>query len=113
EILNSPGFKTYRQQMLQGKLPLTCARKCGSRTESTLRSTTNERYAKHFDLLEKTEADGTLRELRYVFLNPRLSNVCNFKCRSFYSVSSSSIAREQKEAGELPDGEPVQKRCFP
>jgi hypothetical protein len=95
-ILNSDYFREVRLQMLSGVVPAACQR-CFSEEAKGVRS---KRVAENanfpMDVAEArtaTSEDGTIKpKIRFVEL--RLGNICNVKCRSCNPASSSKWAAE-------------------
>ena len=101
EVWNSEKYKELRKSMLRGKKLDVCKR-CyeleGSTNIWTLRKNHNEWFGdKHFDLVEKTEVDGSIPEMRMAYLDIRFSNICNMKCRTCGPDLSSQHAKEHKD----------------
>lgn len=101
EVWNSEKYKELRLAMLEGK-KLDVCRRCYELEDSTyiwtLRKNHNHWFGeKHFDLVEKTKADGSIDEFRMAYLDIRFSNICNMKCRSCGPELSSQHAKEFKE----------------
>lgn len=101
QVWNDEKYKQLRRAMLNGE-KLDCCRRCYELEHSTniwtLRKNHNMWYGdKHFDLVEKTNEDGSLDEQRMVYLDIRFSNICNMKCRSCGPELSSQHAKEFKE----------------
>lgn len=101
EVWNSEDYKNLRKAMLNGeKLPV--CRRCYELEDSTyiwtLRKNHNQWFGEnHFDLVEKTNADGSINDYRMAYLDIRFSNICNMKCRSCGPELSSQHAKEFKE----------------
>lgn len=98
EVWNSERYKELRVAMLNSK-QLDCCKRCYELESSTwiwtLRKNSNEWFGdKHFDLVEKTKADGTLTDMRMAYMDVRFSNICNMKCRSCGPELSSLHAQE-------------------
>lgn len=97
EIINSPKLKELRKAMLAGQWTDSC-KVCKDSEESSglsYRTKSNEAFAKHMPLLDKTNEDGSIDNFRMHFFDIRLSNLCNFKCRTCSHEFSSSIAAEE------------------
>ncbi len=97
EIWNGEAVRKMRLEMLAGKVPSACA-DCVRREswgERSLRHEMNERFAAFRPRVEETLPDGTLPAGGPVYLGLRLSNLCNFKCRSCSAQWSSGIAQER------------------
>ena len=84
EVWNSERMKQVRLNMLQGKKCKECVR-CYEKENyghDSLRTRSNRDWlAKHWDKVEKTNADGSLDDLHIVYLDFLFSNVCNLRCR--------------------------------
>jgi hypothetical protein len=48
----------------------------------TLRQMVNKHYIEHWDRVESTKDDGKVEELNMGYMDIRVSNICNFKCRT-------------------------------
>jgi MoaA/NifB/PqqE/SkfB family radical SAM enzyme len=96
EIMNSDYFREVRLQMLNGEVPLACQR-CFLEEAKGVRS---KRVAENTNFpmgIEEARAitseDGTIKpKLRFVEL--RLGNICNVKCRTCNPASSSKWKTE-------------------
>jgi MoaA/NifB/PqqE/SkfB family radical SAM enzyme len=84
EVWNSEKMKQVRLNMLNGKKCTQCVR-CYEKEDKghdSLRVRSNRDWMeKHWDKVEKTNADGGLDDLHIVYLDFRFSNVCNLRCR--------------------------------
>jgi hypothetical protein len=101
EVWNSDKYKELRLAMLNGE-KLDCCRRCYELEDSTyiwtLRKNHNQWFGdKHFDLVEKTNTDGSIDEMRMAYMDIRFSNICNMKCRSCGPELSSLHAQEHGE----------------
>lgn len=101
EVWNSDKYKELRLAMLKGERLSSC-RRCYELEDSTyiwtLRKNHNQWFGdKHFDLVEKTNADGSIDEFRMAYMDIRFSNICNMKCRSCGPELSSQHAKEFKD----------------
>ena len=101
EVWNSDKYKELRLAMLNGE-KLDCCRRCYELEDSTyiwtLRKNHNQWFGdKHFDLVEKTNADGSIDEMRMAYMDIRFSNICNMKCRTCGPELSSLHAQEHGE----------------
>jgi MoaA/NifB/PqqE/SkfB family radical SAM enzyme len=106
DIQNSDHMTALRQQFLDGKQPQTC-RKCWNEERAgrtSKRMHTLDRM-KHMNISGEWTADAK----PLVFLDLKLGNICNLKCRICGSWSSSQFATE--EINQLPREE--QKQSFP
>jgi MoaA/NifB/PqqE/SkfB family radical SAM enzyme len=92
DIQNSQHMKTLRQEFLDGKQPQTC-RKCWREERSgrtSKRMHTLDRL-KHMGISD----DWTTDAKPLMFLDLKLGNICNLKCRICGSWSSSTFATEE------------------
>lgn len=101
EVWNSDKYKELRLAMLNGE-KLDCCKRCYELEDSTyiwtLRKNHNQWFGdKHFDLVEKTNADGSIDEMRMAYMDIRFSNICNMKCRTCGPELSSLHAQEHGE----------------
>jgi len=97
EIMNSDFYRSVRLQMLAGQEPDACKR-CYDEEHGGLRSkriAENERYFSD-DISSKTSMDGTI-SLNFEFIELRLGNVCNLRCRTCNPASSTKWIRDHKE----------------
>ena len=97
DIQNSNHTRSLRQQFLDGKQPQTC-RKCWSEERAgrtSKRMHTLDRL-KHMGISNEWTADAK----PLMFLDLKLGNICNLKCRICGSWSSSQFATE--ELNQLP-----------
>lgn len=96
EIMNSDYFKTVRTQMLNGVFPPACKR-CYAEEENGVRSKRireNERLGFTEDMARAiTDELGTI-PVNLKFIELRLGNLCNVKCRTCNPASSSQWAGE-------------------
>ena len=93
EAFNSDYMRNLRSQFLKGEQPDECERcwaeEASGRTSKRMHSTI--RLDKIIqDKIFKTETDGEL-----IFLDLKLGNICNLKCRMCGSFSSSKWAQEE------------------
>jgi len=92
DIQNSNHMQTLRQQFLNGEQPATC-RKCW--TEESAGRTSKRMHTlnrlKHMGISAEWTADAK----PLMFLDLKLGNICNLKCRICGSWSSSQYAVEQ------------------
>lgn len=110
DIWNSDFYKTLRLQLLNGEKPDVCT-KCWKEEDEGLdsvRITSNREFElvdADIDLDKCIEDDGQL-EINPGFLDLRLGNLCNLKCRSCSSDQSSQIQKEnlklEKKYANLP-----------
>ena len=91
-IQNSTSMQNLRQQFIDGKQPQTC-RKCWNEERSG-------RTSKRMHTLNRLkhmlpEQDWTIDAKPLMFLDLKLGNICNLKCRICGSWSSSTFATEE------------------
>lgn len=91
-VQNSEYMKKLRQQFLDGKQPQTC-RKCWKEERSG-------RTSKRMHTLDRlknivTDIEWTADAKQLQFLDLKLGNICNLKCRICGSWSSSQFAAEE------------------
>lgn len=89
DAFNSEYMENLRQEFIEGKQPLTCA-KCWA-LESA--GGTSKRMISN----QKFGVDTTKKQLK--FLDLKLGNICNLKCRICGAWSSSKWAQEEIELG--------------
>ena len=97
DIQNSQHMRTLREQFLAGEKPQTC-RKCWNEERAgrtSKRMHTLDRM-KHMGISNEWTADAK----PLMFLDLKLGNICNLKCRICGSWSSSQFATE--ELNQLP-----------
>jgi len=97
DIQNSTHMRSLRQQFLDSEQPQTC-RKCWSEERAgrtSKRMHTLDRL-KHMGISDEWTADAK----SLMFLDLKLGNICNLKCRICGSWSSSQFATE--EINQLP-----------
>jgi len=99
EIMNSDYYRQVRNQMLTGEKPQACMR-CYREEENGVRSKRieeNEKLGFTEDMARAiTQADGTI-PVNFKFVELRLGNLCNVKCRTCNPASSTSWAQEYKK----------------
>ena len=106
DIQNSASMRGLREQFLAGEQPQTC-RKCWNEERSgrtSKRMHTLDRM-KHMGITSDWTADAK----PLMFLDLKLGNICNLKCRICGAWSSSQFATE--EINQLPREK--QKQSFP
>jgi MoaA/NifB/PqqE/SkfB family radical SAM enzyme len=106
DIQNSAGMRDLREQFLAGKQPQTC-RRCWTEERSgrtSKRMHTLDRL-KHMGIDDNWNSDAK----PLMFLDLKLGNICNLKCRICGSWSSSQYAAE--EIAQLPQDQ--KKSSYP
>ena len=106
DIQNSNSMRKLREQFLAGEKPQTC-RKCWNEERAG-------RTSKRMHTINRlkhtiTDTDWSTDAKPLMFLDLKLGNICNLKCRICGSWSSSQFATE--EIAQLPREE--QKTSFP
>ena len=107
DIQNSNHMIKLRQQFLDGKQPQTC-RKCWNEERAgrtSKRMHTLDRM-KHMNISSEWTADAK----PLMFLDLKLGNICNLKCRICGSWSSSQFATE--EINQLPREEQKKSHAY-
>jgi radical SAM protein with 4Fe4S-binding SPASM domain len=97
EIYKSDGFNKLRYNMLSGQRSKECAR-CYTREDAGLQSfriESNNRW--NTVLREQLDQSGKIDQFQPVYLDIRLNNICNLKCRMCSGYYSSAIAQEETE----------------
>lgn len=103
KIMNSDLFKQVRKDMLEGKQPAPCT-KC-YKLEALGNESKRTRDTKLLDFSiddaqRITQADGTLDEVNFEFIELRLGNICNLACRSCNPQSSSKWIADWEKLNE-------------
>ena len=95
-IMNSDYYKEVRLQMLNGVEPDACKR-CYDDERAGLRSKRTEENERYFseDIPNNTREDGSI-DLNFEFIELRLGNVCNLRCRTCNPASSTKWYRDHK-----------------
>lgn len=98
DLWNSEKMRELRLNMLLDQ-PTEGCKRCYTLEEGgekfTLRQTSLHDYDKHWDFVEKTEADGSLPEIKMSYLDIRFSNLCNLKCQTCGPELSSAWFEDQ------------------
>lgn len=100
DAVNSPGLKEVRRALLAGERPESCQR-CWLHEDTSgndlnsYRSYLNGMFRDtSLDLLDQTQADGSIENFKLKYVDFRWANTCNFACISCGSVYSSKWATE-------------------
>lgn len=102
EVYNSDNIKEMRLRMMTGKKSPHCSR-CYRDEEygfDSLRLRLNRDYKeRHIDMLDITNDDGSIdtEHMRIVYWDMRFSNLCNMKCRTCNTTSSSKWYEDDLE----------------
>jgi uncharacterized Fe-S cluster-containing radical SAM superfamily protein len=104
EVMNSDYFKQVRIDMLEGKIPNAC-RRCFQEESAGIRSKRieeNKKFGFTEDMARAiTQNDGSI-PINFKFLELRLGNLCNLRCRTCNPNSSTQwIEPYQKLQNEL------------
>ena len=109
EVWNGNAMKQLRLDMLKDQLPESCAM-CNVQPEDhTLKYFYNQKFNSFFSEVDSiTNDDGSVKEVKIKGFDFRISNKCNFKCRTCWAKLSSSINFETRSnnLGEYYD-EPI------
>ena len=92
EVHNSEYMRKLRQEFLDGKKPQTC-RKCWNEERSGRTSKRMHTVNRLEHIVKDTEWTADAKPL--VFIDFKLGNICNLKCRICGSWSSSTFAAEE------------------
>ena len=101
-IQNSHGMRTLRQEFLDGKQPETC-RKCWREERSGRTSKRMHTIDRLKHMLPDQAWTADAKPL--MFLDLKLGNICNLKCRICGSWSSSQFATEELAHMDLAPGQ--------
>lgn len=93
-IVKSSKFTTLRQNMLAGTKSKECQR-CYLQEDSGLPSSRHAHRSRWSMLPDKLDANGLLDKFEPRYLDIRLNNICNLKCRMCSGYFSSAIAQEE------------------
>ncbi len=108
EIWNNAKYKKLRKNMLNEKESPECTR-CYEMEKSniwTLRKNTNKYYIGHWDRVETTQDDGTVEEVNMGYMDIRVSNICNFRCRTCGPELSSAWYEDHSKLYDQPPENP-------
>lgn len=103
EIWNGDKMNQFRLDMLKDNLPESCMFCDQPVPENTLRYFYNQKFSSTIPQVDDiTNEDGSLKEIKIKGFDFRISNKCNFKCRTCWVKLSSSINFEVRtnELGE-------------
>lgn len=101
EIWNSAKLKKIRKNMIKGKSIPSCEF-CDiseKRWGESYRTFFNNFFAHHNIDVKNTNKDGSLDKLKLGYADLRISNLCNLKCRTCSSHSSSAWYEDEKKLG--------------
>jgi len=98
-IANSKKFRQVRKQMMNGQKPAVC-QKCYKYEEGGVgskRQESNSVFKKYIDeCLPNTNPDGSLKNIKYHYVELRLGTVCNLKCTTCNPFSSNRWNQDLK-----------------
>ena len=106
EVWNSPTYKTIRKQMLNGERPEMCSR-CFKEEDAGVESARISFNKRWFDQEKTFEIESDL-DIEYVDL--RLGNLCNLKCRMCNPYASNQWVEEWNtvvKTAELVPNHPI------
>lgn len=107
KLWNSNGMKKLRLNMLNEEKSKSCKR-CYELEDSgghSLRNYANKQFWTNYDLVQKTNINGSLDELNLKYWDFRFSNLCNFRCRSCGpQLSSAWFNDTEKLFKKMPTG---------
>jgi radical SAM protein with 4Fe4S-binding SPASM domain len=92
QIWNSNSMKNLRKNILANKRSPECKR-CYELEENnihTLRLSSNENFKHRLEKIHSTKEDGSVEKFNMYYMDIRVSNLCNLKCRSCGPQLSSS-----------------------
>ena len=106
QIWNSEKLKQARVGMLKGEKISSCSRcyELESTGEHSYRQRINEQHKQYEHYLDQTNDDGSLDSMNLHLWDLRISNFCNFKCRSCGSELSSSWYEDVIKLGKNTEG---------
>jgi len=99
DIMNSDYFKKTRLEMLNGEIPEACKR-CFAEEKNGIRSKRieeNEKFLFSDDLARAITSDDGAIPVNFKFVELRLGNLCNLKCRTCNPVSSTQWIKPHNE----------------
>jgi radical SAM protein with 4Fe4S-binding SPASM domain len=110
DILNNPTMKETRLKMLKGEKVSQCERCYIVESGQTpgYRKRFNNNFQTSFEVVETTKEDGGIDSMKLKMWDIRISNFCNFKCRSCGHELSSSWYNDSIAMGrDLSNVKPV------
>lgn len=95
DILGSPTFNQLRKNMLSGLRSKECSR-CYVQEDANLKSDRLIHNSRWQNITRNSlNLDGSINRFDPVYLDIRLNNICNLKCRMCSGYFSSAIAQEE------------------
>jgi len=99
EIINNEKFRNMRKKMLEGKQCREC-KICNQAVKNNQipSSESHNRKCNYLkdNLIKNTNPDGSIKHFIPVYVDFRLNNQCNLKCRTCSGSFSSRIAKEEQ-----------------
>lgn len=96
EIINSEKFVEVRQAMINGERPVECEG-CWRDEDAGIESKRQYENKRWAHILEELEQGSYIHKPNYRYIELRLGNVCNSKCITCNSYSSSKWYPDEKE----------------
>ena len=94
-IVKLPAFNQLRKNMLSGSRNKECSR-CYAQEDAGLKSSRLEHNARWKNITRPNlKQDGSIAKFDPLYLDIRLNNICNLKCRMCSGYFSSAIAKEE------------------
>lgn len=111
-ILNNDKMKNTRLKMLNGESVNECERcnvvEMGGEMTPGYRKRLNKNFSSSFNLVENTKENGEMVDIKLKMWDIRISNLCNFKCRSCgYELSSAWYGDSIKMGRDLSHLKPI------
>lgn len=103
DVWNGKDMKRIRLQMLNNERPVEC-KKCfdiEDMSAGSFRQSITSEFNQYIDPINDTKPDGTVEEMKLHYVDFRLNNLCNFKCRMCSPNYSSAIGAEVASAHKL------------
>lgn len=100
QIFNNDQMKSLRRNLVNGVRDSGCATcwKSESLGGRSMRTNFNKKYEPHLgDIIENIDEDYAVKEVKFLYLDIRFSNICNLKCRSCSSQFSSMWAADEEK----------------
>ncbi len=103
-IWNAEPYRQLRLSMMKGDRSATCDACYQDETNGgcSMRMHCNEHFQKERAALDAMTPNGAVNDPRWIFLDVRFSNLCNFKCRTCNAQYSSSWEREDRKFSGSP-----------
>lgn len=95
-IAKSEKFNQLRYNLLNGNRVKECSR-CYQQEDSGIPSPRTQHNTKWSNRITQYNTDGSIDQFKPLYLDLRLSNICNLKCRMCSGYFSSAIAQEEQK----------------